>query len=171
MPAKNLELILGVILLGKGVAHTSENTEFWTGGSGGLLLVLGELLVLLLELLDFGLEEFLGILDLLLECLDLVGPLVLGEGGNSLDLGLLVIVAQVEIVVTTAWAEVLRGEGLEGIVVSATLVLVSGWVGGTSEVLDGWVSFHSEFGAHILVLVSGAVNINNCCGFGVFEIF
>ena len=90
----------------------------------GVLLLLGGLLVLLLKLFDELLEVLLGGGHLLLGGGDLCDQLVLGEGLELLDLGLLVVIAQVLVGGGADGLQVLIGELLHVVVGAAALVVL-----------------------------------------------
>jgi len=164
-----LQFVLGsgivvTALLGSGEDGSGHG---WDGrGFDGFVLLLHERFVLGLELGDFVLEGLFGIFGSL-------GSL--GNGGLELfnwdglelcDFGLLVVVAEVEVGWGARWAQVFVGKLLEVVVRSATFVLVAHRVGGAGDVLNGWVSLNAVFGAEVLGVVGGAVNIDDGDGGG-----
>mmetsp|Transcript_18269 Transcript_18269/g.52137 ORF Transcript_18269/g.52137 Transcript_18269/m.52137 type:complete len:377 (-) Transcript_18269:158-1288(-) len=161
-----LQLVLSVGTSGSLDGLHESESGFLDGGDGGLL-VGHELLVGLLELLDFSLEGGLGVLHF---------GLLLGDGGievggghglELLDLGLLVVVAEVDVGRRAHWLEVLVGELLQVIVRTSSLVVLKG--GGISP-LDGWVSTDTIGFAKWLALGS-AVHISDELGRATGEIF
>lgn len=90
-----LELGAGLDHVGLDGLHKSEAGVL--DGLEGLLLLLVGLLVLLLELLEEDLELGLGGLDLLFGGLDLLAQQLGGEGLEVGDLGLLVVIAEVDV--------------------------------------------------------------------------
>mmetsp|Transcript_105097 Transcript_105097/g.255145 ORF Transcript_105097/g.255145 Transcript_105097/m.255145 type:complete len:263 (+) Transcript_105097:325-1113(+) len=89
----------------------------------GVVLGLGDLLVLVLELLELVLEGLLGVLDLLLLLLDSGVEGIGVHGHELLDLLAVVILAQVEVVGRAHRLEGV-GELLERVVVAAALVVL-----------------------------------------------
>jgi hypothetical protein len=155
----SLQLILGlVLLLGLGGLDSLHHAEARLLNVGlGLLLGGHELLVLVLELLDLRFEGLLG----LLEKLGLLGnggiQIISAHLHELVDLGLLVIVAEVDVRGRAHGLEVLGGELLElGEPAAAAVVLE----GARVSVLEGGETLDS---VRIAKGLSGgsAVNIGN----------
>jgi len=132
----------------------------------GLLLLLLERLITLLELLELRLEGGLSVLHLLLSLGDLSIKLSSGEGHGALDLLLLLSVAEVEVGRAAGRSEVLLREGLEVLEGAAALVVLHVV---RITVLDGRVSLDTELAAK--VLVDSAVDVGNEGGLRVLEFF
>merc|ERR1719405_457650 len=128
----SLELVLALALGGLDSLHEAEARGL--DSSDGIVLLLHAIFVLLLEALNELLEVILGLGVLGLLLLDRGVEVVVGHVLELLDLGLLVIVAEVDVGRAAHRLEVLVGELLQAVKVAATLVVLQG---GRVTPLDG----------------------------------